>query len=140
MDGFLQTNRDPKSPMIVAGDLNPSGAERRRYLADHVAAHWTPAPTQRPPDALDGCLDAAGYCGRALSTTDILQLRREKDRQFYFGGSARLIADSLFVPFHREANGTMLSDHIGYGIRYGLRWIGTPQLAMQPRSRRQKRV
>jgi endonuclease/exonuclease/phosphatase family metal-dependent hydrolase len=140
MDDFLRTNRDPKSPMIVAGDLNPSGAERRRYLADHVAAHWTPTPTRRPPDALDACLDAAGFCGRPLSSADIRQLRREKDRQFYFGGSARLIADRLFVPFHREADGTMLSDHIGYGIVYGLRWISTSQLAMQLGPRRQKRV
>ena len=46
---------------------------------------------------------------------------RARDLQFVFdGGAARLVPTRVDVPFGPRADGTMLSDHIGYTVHYSL--------------------
>jgi hypothetical protein len=48
-------------------------------------------------------------------------MRRGADWQFFTSGlRARISAIAVSVPFGREADGSMLSDHIGYVSQFSL--------------------
>jgi hypothetical protein len=96
---FILANRDPKLPLLVVGDFNTYPKARRAYLA-RESRMW------RTDDALERIGVRVG---------------RGKDRQFFApGGSVALKPVGITIPFGREADGSMLSNHAGYAIHYRL--------------------
>ena len=57
-------------------------------------------------------------------------LRGAKDREFYASGAtASIVPVGIAVPFGREADGSMLSNHVGYVIDYRVdRFSRSPRL------------
>lgn len=113
---FVRDERDPRHPLIVAGDFNVGKAfARRSALLGQASANWTAAGVVR--DALGVARDR----GFALSADARTSLRRAKDWQFFAPGSAAALdLTGIAVPFGHDASGTMLSDHIGYVARFRL--------------------
>jgi hypothetical protein len=96
---FILANRDPKLPLLVVGDFNTYPEARRAYLM-RKSRTWKTQDT----------LDRLGV--------DVL---KGKDRQFFAsGGSAGLTPVGITVPFGRDMDGTMLSNHVGYVVHYRL--------------------
>jgi hypothetical protein len=96
---FIAENRDSKLPLLVVGDFNTYPLVRREYLM-RKSRTWKTQDT----------LDRLGV--------DVL---KGKDRQFFAsGGSAALTPVRITVPFGRDMDGTMLSNHVGYVVHYRL--------------------
>lgn len=115
---FIEQNRDPKAPLIVAGDLNASSKDRRTILLNAAAA-WNGRHRDFPRDALRHCMSFAHPCGDVLPSDARIALNYSRDWQFYDDGStAGLEAVRVSVPFGHEPDGEMLSDHIGYTALY----------------------
>ncbi len=116
LDRFLARARDPRLPLVVAGDFNVGqSAARRSYLVDH-ARGWSAADLLPTQDALHAC---AGRNSATWTVDASTILRRGKDWQFFVQGAGSLLsAGGIDVPFGREADGTMLSDHMGFVARY----------------------
>lgn len=120
MDRFIRANHDLAQPMIVAGDFNPSGPVRRAYLMRYFATNWTASPNLPARDALTECFTRTTACNPQAISVDRWLLTHEKDKQFLIGGIAtHLVTAGIAVPFLRESDGSMLSDHIGYSVAYG---------------------
>jgi endonuclease/exonuclease/phosphatase (EEP) superfamily protein YafD len=119
IDAFLSANSDPKLPIIFAGDFNASSTARRSYLLDKGATKWSAFPVR---SALQNCMATALLQGRKLDSLADYVVERGRDWQFYAAGIGNEISARRFdIPFGRERDGTMLSDHVGYRIRYELR-------------------
>lgn len=121
IDDFLTRYRNPDLPVILAGDFNASSAERRTYLTAHSAANWTTKRRLPIDNALQHCLKPGEPCGRAVPSIVATVFQRGRDWQFFSPGyRASIQAIAMAVPFGRERDGTMLSDHVGYGVTYRL--------------------
>lgn len=109
VDRFLTANHVPGMPMIVAGDFNIGrSAIRRAMVMDVLARHHGTVPK----DVLSAC---AGACRDTLSDDARAAHRRAKDWQFLIpGATGDLTVRRIATPFGREADGSMLSDHVGY--------------------------
>jgi endonuclease/exonuclease/phosphatase family metal-dependent hydrolase len=114
---FVRENHDARTPIVFAGDFNASNVQRRRILAGDVAAasrsgfdsalQTVAARVEKWPEKL---LDEAAYVSR-----------RGRDWQFFASGTRAAIAPlSIGIPFGREPDGSMLSDHMGLVISYRL--------------------
>lgn len=118
IDAFLAVNRDPKLPIIFAGDFNASSVARRSYLLDQGTTKWSAFPVR---SALQNCMAAAVRQGKKMDDIASYVVTRGRDWQFYASGTqSHLTATTFEIPFGRELDGTMLSDHVGYGIVYQL--------------------
>lgn len=118
IDAFLYANRDPKLPIIFAGDFNASSTARRSFLLDQGTAKWSVSPVR---SALQHCMAAAVRQGKKMDNLAKYVVARGRDWQFYASGTrGHLTATRFEIPFGRERDGTMLSDHVGYGIMYQL--------------------
>lgn len=96
---FIAANRDPALPLLVVGDFNNYPTVRSGYLM-RESRYW----------GADDILRRLG-----------VSIWKDKDRQFYASGeSAGLNPVKITVPFGREADGSMLSNHIGYAVQYRL--------------------
>jgi len=96
---FIAANRDPALPLLVVGDFNTYPAIRGDYLM-RESRLW-------------GADDSLRRLG--------VSIWKDKDRQFFASGeSARLKPVKITVPFGREADGSMLSNHVGYAVQYRL--------------------
>lgn len=116
---FIAANRDPNFPIIFAGDFNASNVARRSYLISRGASRWSRSPVH---SGLQNCVSEAAKRGETVSTLAATMIRRGLDWQFYAKGvDASVEAVRLVVPFGHERDGTMLSDHVGYGIIYRVR-------------------
>lgn len=117
---FLAESPWRRYPIIFAGDFNVGKSlPRRTYLAA-AAAHWW-AEWRRGPvrDAMHSCHGRPGRFPGAAEES----FARAKDWQFFASTRlAALGADAIAVPFGRAADGSMLSDHFGYTVRYRLSW------------------
>lgn len=121
IDAFIARYRDPDLPVILAGDFNASSAERRTYLTVHSATNWTTKRRFPIDNALQHCLKPDEPCGRAIPSIAATVFRKGRDWQFFSPGyRASIQAIAMAVPFGRERDGTMLSDHVGYGVTYRL--------------------
>ena len=110
---FIRAEVPASTTAFLGGDFN-SKAEVRRAAVSSLLPH-----------SHNSLLDALRR-GSAITLNDRADteaiLRRSKDWLFYRGDldvSVRLTA--FEVPFGRQANGSMLSDHLGYEARYRLR-------------------
>lgn len=118
IDAFLSANRDPNLPIIFAGDFNASSTARRSYLLDEGTKKWSAFPVR---SALQNCMAAAILQGRKVDRLADYVVERGRDWQFYAAGLGGNITATRFdIPFGLERDGTMLSDHVGYGILYEL--------------------
>lgn len=118
IDAFLAANRDPNLPIIFAGDFNASSSARRSYLLDEGTKKWSAFPVR---SALQNCMAAAILQGRKVDRLADYVVERGRDWQFYAAGLGGNITATRFdIPFGLERDGTMLSDHVGYGILYEL--------------------
>lgn len=135
IDDFLTRYRNPDLPVILAGDFNASSAERRTYLTAHSAANWTTKRRLPIDNALQHCLKSDAPCGGAVPTVAATVFQKGRDWQFFSPGyRASIQAIAMAVPFGPERDGTMLSDHVGYGVTYRLTG------AIAPRSPRRRSI
>lgn len=126
LEAFLATHVRADTPAIVAGDFNIGRSAARRAIVMAALARRGGGIT---PDVLGACVEA---CEDGLPE-DAQQARlRAKDWQFLLpGATSRLAVRRVTAPFGREADGTMLSDHIGYTAWLELR----PRGGIQPSPR-----
>jgi endonuclease/exonuclease/phosphatase family metal-dependent hydrolase len=118
IDAFLSANRDPNLPIVFAGDFNASSTARRSYLLDEGTTKWSAFPVR---SALQNCMAIATLEGKKMDDLANYVVERGRDWQFYASGMGSHITATKFeIPFGRERDGTMLSDHVGYGIFYEL--------------------
>lgn len=116
IDAFLRRHAPEGMPLIVAGDFNIGQDRDRRAYVDVRLGHWW---ARTGGDAFRLCADAVAGCRDTMSADAFSSFRRGKDRQFVAsGGSTMVTIDRIAVPFGRESDGGMLSDHIGYAAYY----------------------
>lgn len=124
LDAFVARAHDPRYPLIVAGDFNIGQSMARR-----TAMFGGSGPDWHAADALH----AARRRGIALPPDAMVSLRLSKDWQFFTPGTrAALEVTGIAVPFGRDADGAMLSDHVGYVARYRLRPVSRPVTRIVP--------
>jgi endonuclease/exonuclease/phosphatase family metal-dependent hydrolase len=105
-------------PFVLAGDLNVGRyMDRRSYLIRNTALWRQTAPLDV---AMQRCLSDVG-CGKSNLVDLRYSYRRARDWQFYSPGHhAGLQVASVSGLFGHDAQGAMLSDHVGYVASYTL--------------------
>ncbi|WP_416464653.1 endonuclease/exonuclease/phosphatase family protein [Sphingomonas sp. VDB2] len=116
LSDFIRKAHDPARPLIVAGDFNVgSVAPRRAALLSHVRTDWS-----QDGDIDDAFGDAVRH-HMPLSDDARYAHWRARDWQFYTPGhSTDIELERLDVPFGHAADGSMLSDHVGYTATFDL--------------------
>lgn len=115
---FLAAERPRGAPLIVAGDFNRGARPRRTALLDAALAQV--GDGQAPADAL---ARAIANDPDALARDADARTVRARARDFQFAYPGRRLAPTPIgaeIPFGTETDGTQLSDHIGYTVRYRL--------------------
>jgi endonuclease/exonuclease/phosphatase family metal-dependent hydrolase len=119
LSAFINRWHDPADPLIVAGDFNAGVSPPRWVALRRAVASWRSRSGFR--EALTLVVGRAAARGMARSADVAAILRRAADWQFFTPGTAAVLdAVAVQVPFGREPQGGMLSDHIGYAVRYRL--------------------
>lgn len=110
---FLAAKRQHGAPLIVAGDFNRGNRPARSAALQ--AAFRPLLDGSSPRRAVASSLDNVN-----AGTADLRFIRqRGRDLQFSFPGKEReATAIGADVPFGTEADGSMLSDHMGYTVHY----------------------
>lgn len=114
LNAFIAAAHDPRRPLIVAGDFNV-GKEiaRRAALLNTAPLRW---------GATGGLRDALRTARRdnlPLNADARFSLKRARDWQFFASGrDAGIALAGITVPFGHDADGDMLSDHVGYVARF----------------------
>jgi endonuclease/exonuclease/phosphatase family metal-dependent hydrolase len=116
LSDFIRKAHDPARPLIVAGDFNVgSVAPRRAALLSHVRADWSQSVD------IDDAFGEAVRHHLPLSDDARYAQWRARDWQFYTPGhSTDIELERLDVPFGHAADGSMLSDHVGYTATFDL--------------------
>ncbi|MCT2558120.1 endonuclease/exonuclease/phosphatase family protein [Tsuneonella sp. YG55] len=113
MRAFVAENVPPGAPAVFAGDFDTENALRRRLLGD-------------PPLAgARSAIPAAIAADDAIAPGDRREaaaiLSHGVDRLYYRGSPDWPITlDGLSVPFGLRSDGTMLSDHRGFVVRFAV--------------------
>jgi endonuclease/exonuclease/phosphatase family metal-dependent hydrolase len=116
---FLNRWHDPSYPLIAAGDFNVGTASPRWHALRAQIAFWPDGALVRNAISQVAARSAAEGIPMPRDTAAIM--RRGADWQFFTSGlRARISAIAVSVPFGREADGSMLSDHIGYVSQFSL--------------------
>lgn len=106
---FIGRAHDPDLPMIVAGDFNVGKAASRT-----TAIASTIDDLRARPALATMVGDHA-----ALPADALFSWRKNKDLQLAVSSTAaRVSAQAIATPFGHDGGGTMLSDHVGYVVRY----------------------
>jgi len=118
LGGFVAAMRRTGSPIVLGGDLNVGKSPERRAA---MRAFLQTAGVTDPAagSVLDECLSRSSACriGRVADARDAL--RHNKDWQLRWPSAhTALTPVAVSVPFGRERNRTMLSDHVGYVVHY----------------------
>lgn len=112
VDAFLNASIAPDMPVIVAGDFNIGRNAERRAIVESMLARQRDG---RPRDAFSLCLEARRACDGGRAPDALLSRARAKDWQFMLpGADSDWAVSRIATPFGREADGSMLSDHVGY--------------------------
>ncbi len=115
---FLARAVPATMPLIVSGDFNIGGSIERRTYAQSQLSRLSGDGT-RLADALTRCAADRQDCPDGLSGEARRSLAHGKDWEFFrSGGSRALEVNRIAVPFGHAADGSMLSDHIGYTAYY----------------------
>jgi endonuclease/exonuclease/phosphatase family metal-dependent hydrolase len=112
---FLATHREAEVPLIVAGDFNRGRRPVRVAALEHGMGRLGAI---REGFGLAVDRDTAGLRG----SSDAAWIRRRaRDMQFLFDGRRLGIEPvSAEIPFGTESDGSTLSDHMGFTVRYRL--------------------
>lgn len=115
---FLSSSEWHEYPIVFAGDFNVGKSLPRRVtFRDETADLWRANRMGSVHDALRHCRSSA--CKFPTSAEEALT--RAKDWQLFASTKlGSLVAEEIQVPFGRGADGSMLSDHIGYSTTYRL--------------------
>ena len=119
---FLSTHLAPDTPYILAGDTNIGKSVERRVTFEAMLS-GLPRATEGGVvhTALATCFAAASGCTLASTDDARLSYQRNKDWQVYGDGATTPLRPlAINVPFGRNRQGTMLSDHVGYTALYGI--------------------
>ncbi len=118
---FLEAHRDPEAPAIFAGDFNVSHSPDRLKALQAHQARWklTAVTAMGKPKYQSECTNAQPTCKGTLSIRANVPLIHTLDWQFKAGAAIEAVGRT--VVFGGEADGSMLSDHIGYAVRYRLK-------------------
>jgi endonuclease/exonuclease/phosphatase family metal-dependent hydrolase len=117
---FVGNARNPNFPLVIAGDFNASSDQRRNVLTktvvENLGAGDNPKPISGMASVLARFVPVPAVARQARYIT-----KRGRDWQFFSPGEgAELSPTGLSIPFGREPDGTMLSDHLGFMIDYRL--------------------
>lgn len=113
LTAFINRWHDPANPLIVAGDFNPGRAPPRWAALRQAIESWRGAMPFR--DAISEVVRRRIARGATLPGDVHAILQRAEDWQFFTSGrNAALAALAVRIPFGHEADGSQLSDHIGY--------------------------
>jgi hypothetical protein len=113
MRAFVAENVPPDAPVFFAGDFDTENAMRRRLL-------------ERPPlDGARSALPDAFASKGAIAPADLPEaaaVRSHGVDRLYYRGTADwpVEVEALTVPFGKRPDGTMLSDHRGYLVRFSV--------------------
>lgn len=115
---LLRKNRSNGAPMVLAGDFNRGQRQVRIATLERELGQLSGANVLREALRERMAVDARGL-GRSPDAIHIRQ--RARDMQFVFDGSHwQLQPVGGEVPFGTEPDGSTLSDHMGFTIRYRL--------------------
>ncbi|WP_257539619.1 endonuclease/exonuclease/phosphatase family protein [Sphingobium sp. CFD-1] len=108
---FIRKRHSPERTLIVAGDFNVGRVmARRTALLTDAGTRWL-----ANGDVLRDAYGAADKARIVLSSDALFSRNRAKDWVFYAPGQATdMNLLKIDVPFGHAANGSMLSDHVGY--------------------------
>ncbi|TZG29555.1 endonuclease/exonuclease/phosphatase family protein [Sphingomonas montanisoli] len=122
LSAFLKANYVSGAPLIVAGDFNIGKDKARAAYVEQAATRWWNGAGQTVlPDAMHACA-ADDACAAGLSDDARYSMKRRRDWQFLgHGGGIAFDTRQIATPFGHEADGTMLSDHVGYIAYYDWR-------------------
>ncbi|MEJ7933888.1 endonuclease/exonuclease/phosphatase family protein [Sphingobium sp. AN558] len=114
---FIHKAHDPARALIVAGDFNVGNARARRaILLGDIRSGWSSSGTP-----VRNAYDSAVRAGLPISADAVFSRRRARDWQFYASVAVTGVdLTGIDVPFGHAADGSMLSDHIGYTVRFRL--------------------
>lgn len=105
-------------PIVFAGDFNVGkSSPRQRLLASAMTGWWKDTRVGPMRDAMHSC---HGDLARFPKSAEESFLRSKDWQIFASTPLASLNADRISVPFGRERDGGMLSDHFGYTAFYRL--------------------
>jgi hypothetical protein len=115
---FISANRNPSRPLIVAGDFNRGQRPIRIAALSSSLAKLASAGVCREGLRSVMTRDPSGLA----RSPDAVWIRyRARDMQYALDGKAmRIIPVSATIPFGTETDGSSLSDHMGFTIRYRL--------------------
>ncbi|MET0364635.1 MAG: endonuclease/exonuclease/phosphatase family protein [Sphingobium sp.] len=116
LTAFIRANHDANRPLIVAGDFNiGTSAFRRAELVGRARPEWAGS------GAVHAVYDEAVRRHMPLSADADFSRKKAKDWQFFASGRQSAIdLRRVDVPFGRDKDGAMLSDHIGYTAVFSL--------------------
>ena len=107
--GFIAASHDPRLPMIVAGDFNVGPAPDRQAAIAAAVAMLDATPA----------LQSLVAQHRAVPADAEFSWHKNKDLQLAVSAPReQLRVTAVATPFGHEADGSMLSDHVGYVARY----------------------
>lgn len=116
LTAFIRQWHDPRDVLIVGGDFNAGQTmERRSDLTSHAARDWSfGAP-------VNNAYAAAEEQHLPFPADARLSERRARDWEFFAPGRQTAIAlRRIEIPFGHDADGRMLSDHVGYTAVYAI--------------------
>lgn len=117
---FVSTHRQSASPLIVAGDFNASSVARRQALAQMPFLSSGTTDPNAVRSGLDLLRPSLAPNGKTAAEAAYIS-RRGRDWQFFLNGARTPVKPvSLRIPFGRENDGSMLSDHLGFSIAYSI--------------------
>ncbi|WP_313803956.1 endonuclease/exonuclease/phosphatase family protein [Sphingobium sp.] len=116
LTAFIRRYHDPRNALIVAGDFNAGQTEARRAdLIDHAARDWSFGIP------MNSAYAAAEGLRLPLSADARRSERGGRDWEFFAPGRDIDVAlRRIEVPFGHAADGSMLSDHVGYAAVFAL--------------------
>ena len=122
LERFIRDNHDPRSPIVFAGDFNASNVQRRRILADDIGVAAQPGMPTMLKSALQTVAAGVVRWPDRLRSEVATVSGRGRDWQFFESGTDEaIVPHRIGIPFGREPDGTMLSDHMGMVISYRLK-------------------
>ncbi len=119
---FLAKHLAADQPYVFAGDTNIGGSLPRRAAFEAMLAALPRAADKGVVrTALATCLDVRASCAVGTPVEVRKAYAHGKDWEAYGSGAATAVAPmAVDAPFGHDANGQMLSDHIGYTALYRL--------------------
>ncbi|MFO1240886.1 MAG: endonuclease/exonuclease/phosphatase family protein [Sphingomonadaceae bacterium] len=122
LERFIRDNHDPRTPIVFAGDFNASNMQRRQILAGDIGVASQPGMPTMLKSALQTVAAKVARWPDRLRSEVATVSDRGRDWQFFESGTAEaIVPHRIGIPFGREPDGSMLSDHMGMVISYRLK-------------------